>query len=76
MAGTYTVRATKSGYLEGTVNVTISQATQVAPVLFMSPTGGTAFAFVYIEIAAIDFANGSYVVATVFFAFTLPLDVE
>jgi hypothetical protein len=44
-AGTYTVRATRTGYLEGTVNVTIAQATQVAPVLFMSPTGGTAFAW-------------------------------
>jgi len=43
-AGTYTVRATKAGFTEGTVIATISQATQTAPVLFMSPTG-TAFAW-------------------------------
>lgn len=43
-AGTYTVRATKAGFTEGTVIATISQTTQTAPVLFMSPTG-TAFAW-------------------------------
>jgi hypothetical protein len=43
-AGTYTVRATKVGFSEGTVIATISQATQTAPVLFMSPTG-TSFAW-------------------------------
>lgn len=44
-AGTYTVRATKASYAEGSVNATISAATQVAPVLFLSPTGSTAFAW-------------------------------
>ena len=38
-AGTYTVRATKAAFTEGTVIATIYQATQVAPILFMSPTG-------------------------------------
>lgn len=41
-AGTYTVRATKAAFSEGTVIATIYLATQVAPILFMSPTG-TAF---------------------------------
>jgi hypothetical protein len=43
-AGTYTVRATKVGFSDGTVIATISAATQTAPVLFMSPTG-TSFAW-------------------------------
>jgi hypothetical protein len=38
-AGTYTVRATKAAFTEGTVIATIYLATQVAPILFMSPTG-------------------------------------
>ncbi|MCC6244195.1 MAG: carboxypeptidase regulatory-like domain-containing protein [Gemmatimonadaceae bacterium] len=42
-AGIYTVRATKATYAEGSVNATISQATQTAPVLFMSPTGSNPF---------------------------------
>jgi uncharacterized protein YfaP (DUF2135 family) len=38
-AGTYTVRATKAGFSEGAVTATVVQATQEAPVLFLSPIG-------------------------------------
>jgi hypothetical protein len=38
-AGTYTVRGTRAGYTEGSVVAAVSQATQTAPVLFLSPTG-------------------------------------
>lgn len=42
--GTYTVRATKSGFTEGSVIATVVRAAQDAPVLFLSPTG-TSFAW-------------------------------
>jgi uncharacterized protein YfaP (DUF2135 family)/uncharacterized protein YjdB len=38
-AGTYTVRATKEGFSDGSVLATVSAATQTAPVLFLSPVG-------------------------------------
>jgi hypothetical protein len=38
-AGTYTVRAVKSGFSDGAVTATVSQAAQDAPVLFLSPVG-------------------------------------
>ena len=38
-AGTYTVRAVKTGYTDGAVTATVAAATQDAPVLFLSPVG-------------------------------------
>lgn len=39
VAGTYTVRASKAGFSEGSVLATVAAATQQAPVLFLSPVG-------------------------------------
>lgn len=38
-AGTYTVRAVKSGFTDGAVTATVATPTQDAPVLFLSPVG-------------------------------------
>ena len=38
-AGTYTVRAAKTGFTDGAVTATVAAATQDAPVLFLSPVG-------------------------------------
>jgi hypothetical protein len=38
-AGTYTVRALKTGFTNGAVTATVAAATQDAPVLFLSPVG-------------------------------------
>lgn len=40
-AGTYTLRATRSGYVPSNVNVTVTGTSVVAPTIFMSPSSGT-----------------------------------
>ncbi len=41
LAGTYTVRVSKTGYVDGSVNVTLSDGSADAPTVFLSPTSGS-----------------------------------